>query len=877
MGSERQMRIQFLVDSQGMVRATRDAISTLDDTASTVDKVIAGMDAFRAKTEQNMAAAASAADKLGEALGPELSAKIEQGGGSIDGVVATLKKMGLTYEEVEQNADRLAQTVARFDGLDTPMVRLHGAAGQARQGLADVHSEADQSRSVLANLVGNTAQDLGQLGGVAGTTGVAIGQLAEYAADGNIALGSLAGVAGPMLGLAAAGQMVSMVMGQMAEEAKRAEEHRIWNAEQVKGYTDALKSAGSLLDEITKKFVDAGKVELEFWNVGGYHRTDVTEQITKAGLTVDTFSKLVAQGAPLISAWANQMRLAGADTGAVATAVLAAYQQHELLAKGQQAAAISAAFFAEDTSAATDALAAMYREASQLGRTMDEGASSTRGYGQGLEDYAAQAAASATATDDLSTSAGHAAESIGEMNDQIEHDIDLQIKATGGHYDMAEALYGAKQKLDEYNKAVEHGKLKGDELATTSINVAKEMYGVAEKSADAAKAAGDTHDKNQLMADSLAALRDDLAPNSPLRKYLDAYIADLLRIPSTIHTTVSTSEGGATERTRSTGQTFARSGAAGGKGSGGTAGFMGPGGGFNDTSGQAGIDAATQQVLAAQAAAAAEKQAADDAAQAQKDAAADIERVWELRHDMGEITDEQYLDHLQGTYRAAIASTGKYSKESETAWRAWHDLKLKIQKDADDARLKQQKEADAAELAQQKKQADDLAAVFQHSAERRAADDAADAADKAIADLSSVAAKKGATPQEIAQAAQAAATALYNRASANAIEAGLDKGTVGWAGAVRSALEADKANAPVLAPYIDRILEGIPDFSSDSGRASGGGNGFARGDSGSVTVTSRTSSSATATATGGGTVEVVIVDILPAAASAMARAARGLV
>jgi methyl-accepting chemotaxis protein len=163
----------------------------------------------------------NAASALGNALGPELAAKVDT-----RQLVQDFERMGASLDETAAGADRLADAVRKMDSAADGLKQ----GGSLNSGVADLdgkmqklHSSSDQSRSVLANMAGNTAQDLGAISGAAGSAGVAIGQLAEYAADGNISMGGLAKVAGPMIALSAAGFLAAKAF---EEQRKKAEELR---------------------------------------------------------------------------------------------------------------------------------------------------------------------------------------------------------------------------------------------------------------------------------------------------------------------------------------------------------------------------------------------------------------------------------------------------------------------------------------------------------------------------------------------------------------------------------------------------------------------------------------------------------------------------
>lgn len=145
-------------------------------------------------------------------------AELEQAGGSVDGLVQDLRKLGLTYEDVAQSAEELATEIQHANKVSK---ELGTTSINAANGLDNMTRSGDQSRSVLANMTGNSVQDLSQLAGMSSTAGVAVGQLAEYAADGNVKLSNLAKVAGPLAAIGVSMWAIERGAKQAAERTER--------------------------------------------------------------------------------------------------------------------------------------------------------------------------------------------------------------------------------------------------------------------------------------------------------------------------------------------------------------------------------------------------------------------------------------------------------------------------------------------------------------------------------------------------------------------------------------------------------------------------------------------------------------------------------
>lgn len=234
--ADRALTIKIVGDSKAFRRAAKDAISALDDTQTSGQRLATEMDRMSRAMEQDLRDAAAATEVLENALGQDTVDALRSVGRNVQDMVAEWRQAGVTYDEIRADADLLADTLRRSVEVGRELGTIAAPAGQAetavknlgdtadvtRTRIDDVRDSGDQSRSVLANMVGNSAQDLGELGGVAGTAGVAIGQLAEYAADGNIKLAGLAKIVGPMALLTAGVAGVSWAMGKLREDTEKA-------------------------------------------------------------------------------------------------------------------------------------------------------------------------------------------------------------------------------------------------------------------------------------------------------------------------------------------------------------------------------------------------------------------------------------------------------------------------------------------------------------------------------------------------------------------------------------------------------------------------------------------------------------------------------
>lgn len=267
-------------------RAGRELADGFDDAASAGDKALAVLSAGMDRLEADVTGTAKAVKAVGQAAGDGFdSARIE-------GFVADLNRMGVSFDEIEGKANEFADVMRRAD-----QVKLDAAnqgLTQVGTNLDRVRDSGDQSRSVLANLAGNAAQDLGQLGGAVGTLGVGIGQLAEYAVDGNIALSNLAKVAGPMAGLAAATLLVTKGMESMAKVDA-------FNTERADMFTESIQEGADVWQTLREQIADTGELltaqDGPFGNSFFGDVENILPKLQQLGLTFADFQELASNPA----------------------------------------------------------------------------------------------------------------------------------------------------------------------------------------------------------------------------------------------------------------------------------------------------------------------------------------------------------------------------------------------------------------------------------------------------------------------------------------------------------------------------------------------------------------------------------------------------
>ena len=110
--------------------------------------------AIAVAADAELTEAAAAAEKLSIALGPELTGRM-----NIGAVVNDLYRMGLSFEEIAADADKLADALREIDKVEVRGVE--SGLGKVATNTDEMADSARGANSALANMIGNAAQDLG--------------------------------------------------------------------------------------------------------------------------------------------------------------------------------------------------------------------------------------------------------------------------------------------------------------------------------------------------------------------------------------------------------------------------------------------------------------------------------------------------------------------------------------------------------------------------------------------------------------------------------------------------------------------------------------------------------------------------------------------
>lgn len=484
--------LDFNAKTKGLTDAARlveDLSDELGDGESAAKDLAEAMRRAADDMETDMRETAAMADRLGAALGPELAAKIGQG--NLETMATKLRSVGVDAGATDADIDELADGIRRLD--QAADAAGSGGLNNAADGMKRVGVEADNSNNVMANFAGNAAQELPGVAGAFGPLNMAISQFVEYGAEGNINIKNLAKMAGPMMGVAVAMELVARYQKQVADI-------KAFNKSQIDGFVGSLKEGANVADDFRQSLLDAGKVEFKMNRTFG---GDILDDLARAGVTFDQFFAAVEGGQEGIQGLVDAMKAAGVNGGDLANITMAAASQQENLNQAHKT----------------------YAELQKAGiAPTDEQAAATK--------------KAADAADEAATKAEKLAEALNKQRDAA-------LEAASSLWDVEEATINAKQDYDEYLLSLADGETALEDLRLAQIDQVQGLADLAEKMVEQQ---GVDADSEQGVRDQIGALTEMKDQFPLLAAEIDRYIAALKRIPGTVNTSVGYTVYGTTAR-----------------------------------------------------------------------------------------------------------------------------------------------------------------------------------------------------------------------------------------------------------------------------------------------------------------------------------------
>jgi hypothetical protein len=391
--------------ARAIEQSAADMITEIDDTKRAVDRMDAALE------------------------GTDLDAK---------SVVADLKRIGLTADDIEQDADQLAAALRRAG--DVQMHASKQGFDDVGQAVGHVRDETDRAKGAMTGFAGGVVGEMPGVANALGPVGEGLGQLAEGALEGEIGFKHLALAGGAMAG-------VAIVMNQVAKASEAAAAVEAFRVDEVEDYVDALGEADTTLEGIVSKLRDAETVELV--DIFSGDSKDITADLAALGLTVDEFAALVEGGAPKIEEYADAMRSAGVEGDALKNVVFGASQQAIVLADAQEAAAAKAAVFdtaTSDLTESTEELAVATDELTQSEGALDAG---VRKATKAIEDSIAASKDARAERRRLASSTYDARDAEDDFHNSVEETTAVLADATATDREKAAAIRNSVAATDE--------------------------------------------------------------------------------------------------------------------------------------------------------------------------------------------------------------------------------------------------------------------------------------------------------------------------------------------------------------------------------------------------------------------------------------------
>lgn len=470
--------LDFVTQTAGLKNAQELAELLGEDLGDAEDAGKAMATALKAaadKAQKDLAETVKFADKLGQALGPELTAKV-----NVDEIASKMRQVGMTTADVEANIDSFRASLTQMaDTADQAKARM----GDMETGVRRVGDETDRSRSVMANFTGNALQEVPMLTGAFGPLTMAAGQFAEYAAEGNISLKGLAATAAPILA-------VTLVMSALSDRTEKAKQH----AEGLKAAQDAL--ANGEAEAAAKKLEETFRSTYDLAEQYGIALDDVTLAL----MGNEAAARRVDDAISAMTAGVEE----GDDMANVYVAD--AERLHEALRTG----------------------ATEWRHTGNAAETTTDRVAAIIPVMRSAAD----------ATGDVADAAQRAAERTNDLYEAQLDLINSQLGVEGALQSYQTALDNFNKTEDDSSTLVDEHAVAFTNLKEQTLALAQSYVDQHKAQVEAAGGTYTATDaaRDQILA--LQYLSSTLAPDNPLRVALAEYSAQLLSIPGQVSTNV---------------------------------------------------------------------------------------------------------------------------------------------------------------------------------------------------------------------------------------------------------------------------------------------------------------------------------------------------
>lgn len=309
----------------------------LEDSESAGKKAAKALSKVADDLASDLKKADKAADALEKAMGVEVTNSFKKAGKSSIDLVNDLKKLGLTYDDIETDADDLAQALKKLNAVGND-IDTH-----VTKHMEGVSRETGKATDVMHSFAGNAVSELPMVADSFGPLSEATSQMVEGLLAGEVGFKDLVSAAAPMAGVAVAVMVVTQALERMNAKDQ-------FDTQRLEEFEKLVKQSGDAVTNLANHYRELGKIEQTTWADNARFWADSTKDMTttlsQAGLNIDRVSDLVVKGGDSIKEWGDAAKEAGVDAKLVDNAMMALIKEAKAYKTATDNAAKSAAFFA---------------------------------------------------------------------------------------------------------------------------------------------------------------------------------------------------------------------------------------------------------------------------------------------------------------------------------------------------------------------------------------------------------------------------------------------------------------------------------------------------------------------------------------------------
>jgi hypothetical protein len=412
-------------------------------------------------------------------------------------VVADLKRVGLTAQDIEQDAEELATALRKSED-----VKVHASQqgfDDLGQAVGSVREESDRANDASRGFLGGMVGDSAAAATGIGPLGEAVSQLTEGIAEGEIGFKKLV-TAG--LGLGA----IAIAFTKIKDAKEKASRIEAFRSDLVDDYTEALDGAENKLDAVVEYLREAG--EIQFQSFFSDDVEDATEDLAALGMTVEQFSRLVIGGKPAIDEWQEAMAAAGIEGEHYDDVLMAAGTHAMAYIEQQERATVQTAVF-----------------------------------GESAEEAARRAEQMAEASERSAEAAEEEAEAREELNDILESEIEARMSLFDVQRSQQEAEWDVIDAVEQYEEVASDAEATDRDREEATLDVVAAVQRKAEADLQAAENMAKLEGRTMSAADEMDAFNASavdaaMSLRGPARDAVIDWIATTNGIPASKVTSI---------------------------------------------------------------------------------------------------------------------------------------------------------------------------------------------------------------------------------------------------------------------------------------------------------------------------------------------------